>query len=93
MTTEHVLYVIPECPHCERARQHLRSQGVEWEERDATTRAEWRAELMAYSGGSGTVPTLVHDGRVVSVGWHGVGCHIGHFEQWGPGPPPGPPDH
>ena len=68
-----VMYVKPGCPWCDMARDDLRADGLDWEERDATTNAEWRAELMRYSDNSGRVPTLVEDEEVVSVGWKGGG--------------------
>jgi glutaredoxin len=68
-----VMYVKPGCPYCEQARAGLRADGVEWEERDATTRAEWREELLGFSKGTGMVPTIVEGGEVVSVGWDGHG--------------------
>lgn len=71
MTT--VVYVKPNCPYCDEARTALRADGVEFEERDATTRADWRAELMAHSRDSGMVPTVVREGEVVTVGWKGRG--------------------
>ena len=71
MTT--VVYVKPNCPYCEEARTALRSDGVAFEERDATTREDWRAELMEHSRSTGMVPTVVRDGEVVTVGWKGRG--------------------
>ena len=68
-----VMYVKPGCPYCEEARQGLRAEGVEFVERDATTRADWRAELMRHSRNTGKVPTIVRDGDVVTVGWKGRG--------------------
>lgn len=69
-----VMYVKPNCPYCEDARQALREEGTEFEERDATTRADWREELMRYSKGTGLVPTIVAGDEVLSVGWpHGHG--------------------
>ena len=71
MTT--VVYVKPNCPYCDEARTALRGDGVEFEERDATTRADWRAQLMEHSRDTGMVPTVVRDGEVVTVGWKGRG--------------------
>ncbi len=68
-----VVYVKPRCPYCEEARRSLRADGVEFEERDATTREDWRAELMEHSRDTGMVPTVVRDGEVVTVGWKGRG--------------------
>ena len=69
----HVLYVKPGCPYCAEARGDLTADGVQFVERDATTRADWRAELMRHTKNTGRVPTLVLDDRVVSVGWKGRG--------------------
>ena len=66
---EQVVYVKPDCPYCEQARTALRADGVDFEERDATTRADWREELMRFSKGTGVVPTIVRGSEVLSVGW------------------------
>jgi glutaredoxin len=68
-----VMYVKPNCPYCEQARVGLRSEGREFEERDATINADWKAELMRFSKATGMVPTIVEDEQVVSVGWNGYG--------------------
>jgi glutaredoxin len=70
---ERIMYVKPRCPYCQQARDDMRAEGLEWEERDATTRPEWRAELMRYSKDTGRVPTVVIGDEVVTVGWHGHG--------------------
>jgi len=64
-----VMYVKPGCPYCEAAREHLAAEGAEVEERDATASRAWRAELMDYTRGRGTVPTIVRDGGSVQVGF------------------------
>ncbi len=68
-----VMYVKPRCPYCEQARQALRAEGTPFEERDATSRADWKAELMRHSKGTGVVPTIVAGDEVESVGWQGGG--------------------
>ena len=67
------MYVKPGCPYCQTARDGLSAEGLEWEERDATTRADWREELMRHSKSSGMVPTVVVDDEVEMVGWQGRG--------------------
>lgn len=67
------MYVKPGCPYCQEARDDMRAEGLEWEERDATVRPEWRAELMRYSKDTGMVPTVVLGDEVVTVGWNGHG--------------------
>lgn len=66
------MYVKPHCPYCARARTALTEQGLEFEERDATSSPEWRDELMSYTGNSGRVPTIVGP-EGVQVGWEGGG--------------------
>ena len=66
-----IMYVKPGCPYCQAAREGLTAQGIEWEERDATTRDDWKQELFEVSP-RGVVPTMVGpDG--VTVGWEGSG--------------------
>jgi glutaredoxin len=64
-----VMYVKPHCPYCQAAREHLRDEGSEVEERDATQNADWKAELMSYTNNRGVVPTIVRDGQDVQVGF------------------------
>jgi len=63
------MYVKPGCPYCQAAREHLASEGETVEERDATTSAAWKAELMSYTKNTGVVPTIVRDGADVQVGF------------------------
>jgi glutaredoxin len=70
---ERIMYVKPSCPYCQQAREGLTADGAEWEERDATSRADWKEELMGYSKGTGMVPTIVNAGQVEMVGWKGRG--------------------
>ena len=57
-----VMYVKPRCPYCASAREHLTAEGEEFEERDATANAQWKAELMRHSRNTGIVPTIVRPG-------------------------------
>ena len=68
-----VMYVKPGCPWCEEQRERFRSQGVEWEEIDATADPAARADLIRHTDGTRMVPTVVEDGRVISVGFDGHG--------------------
>jgi glutaredoxin len=70
---QRIMYVKPNCPYCEEARQDMRAEGLEFEERDATSRQDWRAELMRHSRDTGKVPTVVMGDEVVTVGWKGRG--------------------
>ena len=67
MTT--VMYTKPGCPYCQTAREALAEAGEAVEERDATPRADGRAELMRYTNDKGVVPTIVTDVSEVQVGF------------------------
>jgi glutaredoxin 3 len=64
-----VMYVKPGCPYCQAAREHLADEGESVEERDATERSDWRAELMGYTNNRGVVPTIVRGDGSVQVGF------------------------
>ena len=59
------MYVKPNCPYCENAREHLAREGETGRGtgRDSTA-LTWKSELMGYTNNRGTVPTIVwSDGR------------------------------
>jgi glutaredoxin len=64
-----VMYVKPNCPYCQAAREHLAAEGETVEERDATRSADWKAELMTYTNNRGIVPTIVHSDGQRQVGF------------------------
>ena len=64
-----VMYVKPDCPYCQAAREHLAAEGADVQERDATVDADWKAELMGYTNGRGIVPTIVREGERPQVGF------------------------
>ena len=68
---DRIMYVKPGCPYCQAARDALTAEGLEWEERDATTRADWKEELFSHSP-RGVVPTLVAP-EGVTIGFEGGG--------------------
>ena len=70
---QRVMYTKPGCPYCEEARVALRADGLEFEERDATSRADWKAQLLEHTRNTGKVPTVVMGDEVVSIGWKGRG--------------------
>jgi glutaredoxin len=58
------MYVKPNCPYCQAAREHLAAAGETVEERDATESSVWKSKLMGYTNNRGMVPTIVwSDGR------------------------------
>jgi glutaredoxin len=54
-----LLYVIPDCPHCARARAALAARGAEVREIDVRARPEVIPELMKLTGGRRIVPVIV----------------------------------
>jgi glutaredoxin len=63
------MYVKPGCPYCQAAREHLASENEAVEERDATTSAVWKAELMDHTNNRGIVPTILWDDGRKQVGF------------------------
>jgi thioredoxin reductase (NADPH) len=53
-----VVYTTPNCPYCNRAKELLRSKGVDWEEIDVEADGDRRAEMIERSGGQRTVPQI-----------------------------------
>ena len=47
--SDRIMYVKPGCPYCQAAREGLTSQGLDWEERDATADGGWKQELFEIS--------------------------------------------
>jgi glutaredoxin 3 len=58
MESKIVMYATGWCPYCSRARELLKSKGVDFEEIDVEARPEARKEMMARSGGRRTVPQI-----------------------------------
>jgi glutaredoxin len=58
-----VMYVKPGCPYCQAAREQLASEGESVEERDATTKREWRDDVMGYTNNRGIVPVIIRSDR------------------------------
>jgi mycoredoxin len=64
-----------QCPYTCELREHLEWEGKIFVEYDVDADARARDRLVAITGGR-TVPALVEDGRVVSIGWRGRGCIV-----------------
>jgi glutaredoxin len=58
------LYTTPGCPHCSRARQWLRHNGIPFEERDIERNPADRRAMTALNP-RGSVPTIEVDGQVL----------------------------
>ncbi|MBI4277294.1 MAG: glutaredoxin [Armatimonadetes bacterium] len=70
------LYGTRHCPYTAELRAELEWQGEAFAEYDVEQDAEARRRMLRLTGGVRTVPVLVEDGRVVSVGWQGRGCYV-----------------
>jgi glutaredoxin 3 len=69
------LYGSSQCAFTGELREHLEWEGQTFVEYDVDTDALARERLIAITGGR-TVPALVENGRLVSVGWRGRGCLV-----------------
>jgi glutaredoxin len=64
-----VMYVKPDCPYCQQARDYYNENKIEFIEYDAQNDLERRKEMFAYSDNDPTVPCIVQDGVYVGSGW------------------------
>jgi glutaredoxin len=63
------MYIKPGCPYCQRARDYYNENGLEFTEYDAQNDGARKTEMLQYSGGDPTVPTIVIDGKFKQSGW------------------------
>ena len=64
-----VIYVKPDCPYCQQARDYYNENKIEFIEYDAQSDLERRKEMFSYSDNDPTVPCIVQDGVYVGSGW------------------------
>ncbi len=64
-----VMYVKPDCPYCQRAREHYNENSIPFIEYDAQNDKTRRKEMLDYNGGDPTVPTIIKDGKFLQAGW------------------------
>lgn len=64
-----VMYVKPNCPYCQQARDHFVTEGISYIEFDAQNDLARQREMLALSGGDPTVPCIVEDGVYKASGW------------------------
>jgi glutaredoxin 3 len=69
------LYGAASCPFTAEMRSQLEYEQRLFVEYDIERDRPARERLVSLTG-QRMVPTLVHDGRVVAVGWHGRGCLV-----------------
>jgi glutaredoxin len=68
-----LIYTKPGCPYCAKAREYYNKQGIAFDERNAQDNLEYRKEMLAFTDGDPTVPTIIEDGKLKSIGWEGRG--------------------
>ncbi|CAN5777436.1 hypothetical protein BH20ACI4_BH20ACI4_04530 [soil metagenome] len=64
-----VIYMKPNCPYCQKARDYYNENGIEFTEYDAQNDSERKKEMLNYSGGDLVVPCIVENGSYVQSGW------------------------
>jgi glutaredoxin len=64
-----VMYVKPDCPYCQRARDYYNENNIQFVEYDAQNDKVRQREMLELSGGDPTVPTIVENGKYVQSGW------------------------
>jgi glutaredoxin len=64
-----VIYTKPGCPYCQQARDHYNAKGIAFTEYDAQNDKARQREMLEFSGGDRTVPSIVQDGKFMGSGW------------------------
>lgn len=64
-----VMYVKPDCPYCQRARDYYFENGIDFVEYDAQNDKKRQKEMLDFSGGDVTVPCIVENDVYVQSGW------------------------
>ena len=64
-----VMYVKPDCPYCQRARDYYNENNIEFVEYDAQNDKVRQREMLELTDGDPTVPAIVENGKYVQSGW------------------------
>lgn len=75
------LYGSAQCPYTREIRDWLEWTRREFCEYDVEADGDALARLQGLTGGLGSVPVLVEDGKVVQVGWQGRSCVVSSREK------------
>jgi glutaredoxin-like YruB-family protein len=59
-----IIYTTTFCPWCQAAKEFLKKQGYEYEERNVETNSEWANEMVEKSGQYG-VPVIDIEGKII----------------------------
>ncbi|MFZ1134140.1 MAG: Uxx-star family glutaredoxin-like (seleno)protein [Candidatus Korobacteraceae bacterium] len=70
------LFGAARCPYTQEMRDWLQWLGHDFIEYDVDADAVARRRLQTLSGGQRSVPVLVEDDKVVTVGWQGRTCMV-----------------
>ena len=67
-----IMYSIPGCGTCARAKREMIAEEIDFEERNINTNDQWYQEAVKLSV---TVPIFIHEDDRVEIGWRGdSGC-------------------
>lgn len=64
-----VMYVKPDCPYCQRARDYYNENNIPFVEHDAQNDKVRQREMLELTGGDPVVPAIVENGKFVQSGW------------------------
>jgi len=64
-----VMYIKPNCPYCQKARDFYHENAIEFIEYDAQNDKVRKKEMLDYSSGDLVVPCIVENGDYVQSGW------------------------
>ena len=64
-----VMYVKPDCPYCQRARDYYNENNIAFVEYDAQNDKQRQKEMLEFTAGDLTVPAIVENGEYVQSGW------------------------
>ena len=63
------MYVKPDCPYCQRARDYYNENNIAFVEYDAQNDKQRQKEMLEFTAGDLTVPAIVENGEYVQSGW------------------------
>jgi len=64
-----VMYVKPNCPYCQRARDYYNENNIAFVEYDAQNDKARQREMLDLTAGDPTVPAIIENGKYVQSGW------------------------
>ena len=63
------MYVKPDCPYCQRARDYYNENNIQFIEYDAQNDKSRQREMLEFTDGDPTVPAIIENGKYVQSGW------------------------